>query len=289
MKALIVEDEPRAQRVLENLLRTNFPEVQVVGITSSVKETLAWLGRESADVIFLDVELSDGNCFDLFAQTEISAQVVMTTAYDNYAVKAFEVGSVDYLLKPIETEDLRRAVERVKARLGNPPAQVDFQRILESFQAEAARAAEGQAGTVGGGSTGAQARGRRDDLAPGETSPATVRPKDRFLIRLNDRIVPVHVHDIAYFHSEAKNTYIVTRNNRTYVLDDSLDTIETSLPSKDFFRISRSCIVAEEVIDSVSKLLGGRLRLSLKPGLTATADLTVSRARADAFLAWLEG
>ena len=267
MKALIVEDEPRAQRILENLLRTHFPEVQVAGITSSVKETLAWLERNSADVVFLDVELSDGNCFDLFARTEISAQVVMTTAYDNYALKAFEVGSVDYLLKPIEVEDLQRAMERVKARLGEVPAKVDFQRILEAFQAEA-RAAEGPAGTP---------------------SPAPAHPKDRFLIRLNDRIVPVNVHDVAYFHSEAKNSYIVTRDNLTYVLDDSLDTIEAGLPPKEFFRISRSCIVAENVIDSVSKLLGGRLRITLKPGITATADLTVSRARADSFLSWLEG
>ena len=268
MKALIVEDEPRAQRILANLLRTNFPEVQVVGITSSVKETLAWMSRESADVIFLDVELSDGNCFDLFARTVIPSQVVMTTAYDSYALKAFEVGSVDYLLKPIEVEDLRRAVERVKARLDDPPRKINFRRILEAFQAEAARAAEGPAG---------------------EPFPAPISPKDRFLIRLNDRIVPVHVQDIAYFHSEAKNSYIVTRDNLTYVLDDSLDTIEAGLPPKEFFRISRSCIVAENVIDSVSKLLGGRLRITLKPGITATADLTVSRARADSFLSWLEG
>ncbi len=268
MKALIVEDEPRAQRILENLLRTNFPDVQVAGITSSVKDTIAWLDRNSADVVFMDVELTDGNCFDLFARTDISAQVVMTTAYDSYAVKAFEVGSVDYLLKPIEAEDLRRAVGRVKARLGEPHEKVDFRRILEAFQAEAALAAEGPAGTP--------------PSAPG-------RPKDRFLIRLNDRIVPVNVHDVAYFHSEAKNSYIVTKGNVTYVLDDSLDSIEAELPPKDFFRISRSCIVAEEVIDSVSKLLGGRLRITLKPGIAATADLTVSRARADAFLSWLEG
>ena len=94
MKALIVEDEPRARRVLENLLRTHFPEVEVAGMTASVKETVAWLARMKADVIFMDVELSDGNCFDIFAQTAVDAHVVMTTAYDNYAVKAFEVNSV---------------------------------------------------------------------------------------------------------------------------------------------------------------------------------------------------
>ena len=102
MKTLIVEDEPRAQRVLENLLRTHFPDMEIIGHTASVKETVAWLAGHKPDVIFMDVELSDGTCFDIFSQTPVQAQVIMTTAYDSYAVKAFEVDSVDYLLKPVE-------------------------------------------------------------------------------------------------------------------------------------------------------------------------------------------
>ena len=264
MNALIVEDEPRAQRILENLLNTRFPEVRIAGVTASVKETLAWLSTHQADVIFMDVELSDGNCFDIFAQTRVDAQIVMTTAYDNYAVEAFKVNSVDYLLKPIEAEELDRAVERVKTRLGTP-AGIDFAKVLEAFR----RAQQGE------------------EPAPAPT-PAGLH-REKFLIRLNDRIVPVHTADIAYFYSEAKNTYIVTKNGVTYVLDDSLDTVEAGLPPKTFFRISRGAIVSESVIDSVSKLLGGRLRLSLVRGVPAETDLTVSRARADAFLAWLEG
>ena len=215
MKALIVEDEPRAQRALENLLKANFPEVEVIGRTASVKETLDWLADNRPDVIFMDVELADGTCFDIFAQTSVEAQVVMTTAYDNYAVKAFEVNSVDYLLKPVDVEELKRAVARVAQR-----------------------------------------------LAAG---------------------------DIAYFYSEAKSTFIVTRDGKNYVLDDSLDAIEVGLDPKAFFRISRGAIIAENVIDSASKLLGGRLRLTLANGIPAATDLTVSRARADAFLEWLEG
>ena len=263
MKALIVEDEPRAQRILENLLRTRFPEVQVIGVTASVKETVSWLSQHKADVIFMDVELSDGNCFDIFAQARVDASVIMTTAYDSYAVKAFEVNSVDYLLKPIEEEDLRRAVDRVKERQGIPGG-IDFAKVMEAFQASQPE----------------------ETLPPGPVHPESVREK--FLIRLNDRIVPVHVQDIAYFYSESKNSYIVTKGNVTYVLDDSLDAIEEHLFPKRFFRISRSCIIAEDVIESVSKLLGGRLRITLRKGLSADTDLTVSRARADAFLAWLE-
>ncbi len=264
MKALIVEDEPRAQRMLENLLHTHFPEIQVIGATASVQETLGWLSRHKADVIFMDVELQDGNCFDIFAAGPVDAQVVMTTAYDNYAVKAFEVNSVDYLLKPVELDDLRRAVERVKERLA-APAPVDFSKVLEAF---------------------------RQAQAPEETSfrPVPGQPaREKFLIRLNDRIVPVRTDEIACFYSEAKNTYIVTRAGRTFVLDDSLDSLEGSLDPKSFFRISRGTIIAESVIDTVSKLLGGRLRISLKPGIRVDADLVVSRARADAFLDWLQG
>ena len=237
MKALIVEDEPRAQRALENLLKANFPDVEVVGRTASVKETVDWLAGNRPDVIFMDVELADGTCFDIFAQTSVDAQVVMTTAYDNYAVKAFEVNSVDYLLKPVDIEELKRAVSRVAQRMAAGGPRIDFDAVRDAF-----------------------------------------RPREKFLIRLNDRIVPVSVRDIAYFYSEAKSTFIVTRDGKTFVLDDSLDAIETGLDPKAFFRISRGAIIAENVIDSASKLLGGRLRLTLANGIPAATDLTVSRS-----------
>ena len=134
MKALIVEDEPRAQRALENLLKANFPEVDVIGRTASVKETVDWLAGNQPDVIFMDVELADGTCFDIFAQTSVNAQVVMTTAYDNYAVKAFEVNSVDYLLKPVDIEDLRRAVSRVSQRITTGGPHIDFDAVREAFR-----------------------------------------------------------------------------------------------------------------------------------------------------------
>ena len=236
MKALIIEDEPRAQRALENLLKANFPDVEVIGRTASVKETVDWLADNRPDVIFMDVELADGTCFDIFAQTSVNAQVVMTTAYDNYAVKAFEVNSVDYLLKPVDIEDLRRAVSRVSQRITTGGPHIDFDAVREAF-----------------------------------------RPREKFLIRLNDRIVPVSVRDIAYFYSEAKSTFIVTRDGKNYVLDDSLDAIEAGLDPKAFFRISRGAIIAENVIDSASKLLGGRLRLTLANGIPTATDLTVSR------------
>lgn len=251
LKVLIVEDEPQARRIMENLLARHFPELSILGSTASVKGTLEWLSvhdgsapeHPAPDLIFMDVELQDGSCFELFERTDIRAHVIMTTAYDNYAVKAFEVNSLDYLLKPIEAEDLKRAVARAEASHSDVPTP-----------------------------------------PPAVSSPL----RERFLIRLNDRIVPVRTQDIIYLYSEDKNTYIATRDGASYITDESLDTLEGELAPTHFFRISRSCILADNAIGSISKLLGGRMRVVLPDGLRARTDLSVSRARVEGFLAWLE-
>ena len=116
MKVLIIEDEMMARRSLEKMLENNFPDIEVVGECASVSESVAWLKErpDEADLIFMDVELSDGECFEIFRQVAVKPRVVMTTAYDSYAVKAFEAGSIDYLLKPIDMSALKRAVERCR-------------------------------------------------------------------------------------------------------------------------------------------------------------------------------
>ena len=112
MNVLIVEDEIMAQKSLTRVLMQNFPDMNIVGSTTSVKSTVSWLNTPGnhADIIFMDVELSDGVCFEIFRQTEVKAKVIMTTAYDSYALKAFEAGSIDYLLKPVDVTSLKRAV-----------------------------------------------------------------------------------------------------------------------------------------------------------------------------------
>jgi len=247
MKALIVEDEPRARQHMQNLLSAHFPEMEIVGAVGSVKDSVAWLeSHDTPDVIFMDVELSDGSCFDIFAQADPGCPVIMTTAYDQYAVQAFEVNAVDYLLKPVEVKDLQRAVARLAAGEIAPVSGLNLSKFMDSSR------------------------------------------KEKFLIKLNDRIVPVRTADIAYFYSEDKNTYLVTIQGSTYVLDDSLDALADTLDPDNFFRISRSCIIAERTIDSISKLMGGRLRISVRSGILAATDFTVSRARVDGFMKWLE-
>jgi DNA-binding LytR/AlgR family response regulator len=247
MKVLIIEDELRARKHMAKLLTTHFPQMEIAGETASVKDSVQWLSTHPApDVIFMDVELSDGSSFDIFTRLDVPSPVIMTTAYDQYAVQAFEVNAVDYLLKPIGLEELRRAISRVASGEAAKPVSEVVRSILD------------------------QAR------------------KEKFLIRLNDRIVPVRTAEIAYFYSEDKNSYLVTLAGSSYVLDESLDAIAGSLNPSAFFRISRGCIISEGVIDSVSRLVGGRLRISLRRDIPTLTDFTVSRARVDDFLTWLE-
>ena len=247
MKALIIEDEPLARGHMIKLLTEQFPETEVVGAIGSVTSAVQWLQANPApDVIFMDVELSDGISFEIFSQVEVSSPVIMTTAYDQYAVKAFEVHAIDYLLKPIEVAELRRAMGRIASGENAKPNTEAMHSILKDVR------------------------------------------KEKFLIRLNDRIVPVRTDEVAYFYSEDKNSYIVTLGGSSYILDDSLDTIANGLDPAAFFRISRSCIISDRVIDSVSRLMGGRMRISLRPGILAATDFTVSRARVEDFMAWLE-
>ena len=201
MNVLIVEDEMMAQANLARALTQHFPDVRIVGTTGSVRETVLWLR-------------TPGN----------SARVIMTTAYDNYAVRAFEVNSIDYLLKPIDLAALRRAVERCRVRSGG----IDPDVLLNAIR------------------------------SPREY-------KQRYVVRFNDRIVPVQIADIAYFYSEEKNTYLVTNDNNRYIVDQSLDVLSDELDPGRFFRISRGCIIAMPAIVSIVKYLGNRLKITARP------------------------
>ncbi len=251
MNVLIVEDELIAQKSLTRVLTQNFPDMEIVGYTSSIKGTVAWLNDpdNQADVIFMDVELSDGKCFEIFRQTEVRAKVIMTTAYDSYALKAFEAGSIDYLLKPIEPAALKRAVARCRMSGG----QIDVESLLKA---------------VGG------------HIAPKKEY------KERYIVKFNDRIIPIMTSNIAYVYSEEKTNYLVTFDDKRYIIDSSLDVISEELNPDNFFRISRSCIISMKAIGSIIKQQGGRMRIVATP--EPPFEMTVSRSRVDDFLVWLE-
>ena len=251
MNVLIVEDEIMAQKSLTRVLTQNFPDMNIVGTTTSVKGTVTWLNTpgNSADIIFMDVELSDGVCFEIFRQTEVRPKVIMTTAYDSYALKAFDAGSIDYLLKPVDASALKRAVARCRMSGGG----VDVEALLKAI-----------------GNTGIQQK----------------EYKERYIVRFNDRIIPLEIKNIAYIYSEEKNNYLMTFDGHQYVLDSSLDLVMDELNPELFFRISRSCIIAMTAITSIIKQAGGRLKIISTP--ESDQEMTVSRSRVDDFLKWIE-
>lgn len=252
MNVLIIEDELVAQQALVRSLTTNFDDIRISGVLDSVDKSVQWLQTTDSypDVIFMDVELSDGKCFDIFERIKISCPVIIVTAYNNYAIKAFEVNSIDYLLKPVSVADLARALERCKSRKIRKAESIDIDALRGAISSEARRY------------------------------------KQRYLLRYNDKIVMVETVNIAYFYSEDGCTYLMTLAGEKYLMDISLDTISKELNPANFFRISRSCIVSDKAVGNVAKRLGNRIKLTLKPA--SDIDSFVSRSKTADFLTWLE-
>lgn len=250
MKVLIVEDEIPAQMQLERLLKTHFPDTEILAVLASVEKATDWLAVNTPDLIFMDVELSDGQCFEIFKRVDVKAPVIITTAYDQFAIKAFKVNSVDYLLKPIESAEFVRAVEKSS-------------RVSKSSLT---------------------------DLKALETLLMKSAPKEfkkRFITKQNDQIIVLQVEEIAYFYAEDKATFIVSRAGKRYFSEYSLDNLEDQLDPKGFFRIARGCIANIHAVKSVTKHFNSRLKIKLEP--VFVEDILVSRIRVPEFLNWLEG
>ncbi|MBQ8580679.1 MAG: response regulator transcription factor [Alistipes sp.] len=258
---LIVEDELPAQANLRRALERRFDDLQVVGMQSSVRGTLEWLNNPAnhADIIFMDVELSDGMCFDIFNQYEVEAKVVITTAYDNYAVRAFRINSIDYLLKPIDPEELAGAVERCRQALKSN--RTAAKSASQPIDIEALKSA-----LTGGGEQ-------------------TYRK--RFVVRFGDRLSVIETAQVAYFYAEDKSTHLVTSEGRRYILDQSLDQLAEEISPADFFRISRNCTVSVRAIGGISRHPSNRLKVNLIP--KPDFEVFVSRSRTNDFMVWLEG
>ncbi len=249
LKVFIIEDEVPAQANLRRILNTNFDDLEIVGIVESVEKSVAWFSNpcNKADIVFMDVELSDGMCFEIFKHVNIPAKVIITTAYDHYAVKAFKINSIDYLLKPIDTSELIIAVN--KCRLQHNI--LNNNKLIEEIL----------------------------------TKPEVRAYKQRFIVKIGDRIIIVPVIDIAYFISQDKTSYLVTREGKQYILDLSLDALEGLLNPKIFFRISRACITNIDAISQVTKHFSGRLKIILNP--KRDEDIFVSRVRTSDFMHWI--
>lgn len=252
MNILIVEDETAAARGLEAQLARVLPSARVAGVTESVDETVEWLAaNERPDLVFMDIHLADGESFRIFDRTEIAAPIVFTTAYDQHALEAFRVGGIDYLLKPIREEDLRRAVEKLR-RLS---------------ATELAAAISGQTERV------TEARHERE------------RAMQRtFLIPVRDRIVPLRVEEVAFFHTSDERVRAYDFRGGSLPMDRSLDRLGKALSGDDFFRANRQFIVSRAAVRELSVWFGSRLSLALS--VPTPERIVISKDRVSEFKRW---
>ncbi len=254
MKCLIVEDEFPASKRLQQLIRKLRPEAEICGVLDSVEATVKWLNNNpQPDLAFLDIQLGDGLSFDIFHRTALSAPVIFTTAYDQYTLKAFKQDSVDYLLKPIEEEELAQAFLQYEQRKRNqlPPALSP--EVIQS-------------------------------LLSNLSQPAY---KTRFIIKIGQQLSFIETRQIRYFYSEAGIVYAHMEGKKRHAVDYTLDALEPLLDPTCFFRLNRKVIAHIQSIRKVAPLFNGRLQVKLLPA--ADFEVAVSRDRAGDFREWLGG
>ncbi len=227
MKVLILEDENLAAENIAAMLTEADKDIEIVGSLRSVESATEWLTRNPhPDLIVSDVQLLDGLCFEIFSRVKIDKPVIFTTAFDQYAIRAFEVHSIDYLLKPIQQSKLEQSLKKLKSR-SQPP--VKFEEVLSYLKSQ------------------------------------QQEYKSRFMVRIGQRILAIPVENIAYFSSESKLTYIVTSENKRYPFDLPLDEVDQQLDPKIFFRINRQYIVRFSAIAEIHPYFKGRIKLKLNP------------------------
>lgn len=251
MTTLIIEDELPAAKRLANLLREIDPGIIVADTLPSVSEATAYLRQQtSINLIFSDIQLSDGLSFEVFRQVEPPCPIVFTTAYDEYAVQAFKLNSLDYLLKPVVPRELEAALAKFR-RTSAPPVlpAFDYGQLVQALS----------------------------------QSQRTYR--QRFLITYRDTYLTIPAHDVAYFYSENKITRLVCPDGKWFPIPETLEELTDQLDPRHFLRANRQCIVSVDSIAAIHKHFNGRLKLDLKP--TTPEDVFVSRERAEQLKEWL--
>jgi two-component system, LytTR family, response regulator LytT len=254
MKILIVEDEELAVKKLQKTLAAVDATAEVVGISDSIKTTVEWLNENpQPDLILMDIELCDGQSFEVFNLTEVKSPVIFTTSYDEYALKAFKVNSVDYLLKPIQKEELQAALNKYQKLQSNSNSknEISIESLVKELQQK---------------------------LQPKEF-------RKRFLVKHGQKLVSIEIDEIAYFYSDGRLNFFKTNDNKKFVVDYTMDELEDMLDPEKYFRISRSFYVSVNSIDKIDDYFGNRLILQLKPAVDKEA--LVSREKVTDFKKWM--
>jgi len=249
MKAIIIEDEKFAADRLEKMIREVKPEIEILKKISSVSDSIVWLKKNDVDLIFLDIQLSDGISFSIFEEVTINTPIIFTTAYDQYAIKAFELNSISYLLKPVRKDELLESIKKYESL--KSAFSIDFDRLLAGIQGN------------------------------------EIQYKKRFLIQYGEKLKKIETKDIAYFYAMEKNVFLRTHDNKDLTVDDTLDALENMLNPESFFRINRKYIVSMEAISEMFAYSRGRVKLQLKPPTEDQFDTVVSIDRAPRFKKWM--
>lgn len=251
MKTLIIEDEKAALRNLKAAMKEVDADFDIVGETDSVTGTVEWFASHPMpELVFMDIHLADGSAFGIFEQTDITCPIIFTTAYDEYALQAFRVNSIAYLLKPISSEDLQKAIDKLNMLGGTGARQpaTDLQALMQALKREESY-------------------------------------KTHFLVPVKgDRFVPVSVDQISYFYIDEGAVKAVTRSAETYDFQQTLDELAELLNPRQFFRANRQYIVAHKAVTGASLWFGGRMVLQLTP--PTTEKVLISKARVPAFREW---
>ena len=248
MKALIIEDESIAAQALESLIKETDPEVDIIAVLQTIEESVEWFEEnQMPDLVFMDIHLADGSSFAIFEKVDISCPIIFTTAYDEYALKAFEVNSIDYLLKPINKGDLERALNKYK-----------------SFTASASKSSlEGLLEQMGG---------------------LKKKYKNCFLIPERDKLIPLATSNIAYIFIDTKTVKAIALDGHNYYLNQTLDEIMAQLDPEVFFRANRQFIISRHAVKDLSVWFGNKLAINLI--VPVPEKIIVSKARVGEFKAW---
>ncbi|HEY4618411.1 MAG TPA: LytTR family DNA-binding domain-containing protein [Flavobacterium sp.] len=250
MTTIIIEDEKPAARLLQRKLAKL--DIQVGVMLHSVEEAVDWFSNnEHPDLIFLDIQLSDGLSFEIFEKVEIKSAIIFTTAYDEYALRAFKLNSIDYLLKPIDEGDLQIAVSKFKVRLPKQETmQLDFEQIKKML-----------------------------------INPFEKNYRKRFTVKIGQHLKIISTDEVECFFSENKGTYIHTFDNRNYLIDTTLEVLEQELEGKDFFRVSRKFIIQLKAIKEIVLYSNSRLKLVLPT--FKDDEVIISREKVSSFKVWI--
>lgn len=255
MKLLIVEDEELAVKKLKRLILSVEPAADILAVTDSIKSSVQWLtANEHPDLIFMDIELADGQSFEIFERVDIKSTVIFTTSYDEYAVKAFKVNTADYLLKPIQKEDLEAAFKK-------------YRRLMEMY------------------GTNKPAANMLYLVKELQQQLNVKEYRKRFLVKNAGKLESLNIEDILYFYSHDGLSFLKTQKDKRYVLDYTMDELEAMLDPDEFFRINRAFFLTFSAVASIEEYFGNRLSLQLNP--TIDKEVIVSREKVNDFKKWL--